>query len=651
MGKVCWDFPYLGTGNQSGGDVAAAKLFQGVGIMDSLAREVCQNSIDARNKNLDPDVPVVVKFRLVMLKKSDCPSFWDEYEEIINNSEKFWNKSILKTEKVIRFVDGLKRAIKRDEIPVLVMSDYNTMGLSLDTIHRDIPLWNSLVNSEGISLKQDDSSLGSFGVGKYAPFSYSSLSAVAYNTFAQDGSRAFQCVSRIVTSMRDYEGALVPTSSTGKYLFLENMAKWRPIYPDDGDSFANMELFNREENEYGTDVAILGFDYNDWEDDLAVAILKNYLVGIMRGKLKVIIQSEDETKYVIDCNTYENILLNQLKDKSTLNITRQNYHVLTSPDKNKNATIADSGDLSIFVKYSPDFEGVIARFRESGMFINTVASRGPHLAGVVIVNDVGQKKFSLVLHDAEPPAHNEWTRKYIDEKDTKRRNLFGNLTTKMKKEINALMDLLDTRDLGDVIDTGTGKYISLNEDDESEAQSEDAGTIHDTEIEEVRTVNGRVLYTGSSVSATSGEGEGDIYVHRNGKRKRRKRKTKNGIPGKTRKGNTPISVPGQGKLRMEMLDIRENRTFNMGGGKYRLLVNADKDYEKVEIRYYAILENGSEESVQLKHCEDSTGKEYEVKNSSVQGIMLKQGINILNVEFAEDDVMAVKPVFRMEIEK
>lgn len=651
MGRICWDFPYLGTGNQNGGDVAAAKLFQGVGIMDSLAREVCQNSIDARNKDLDPDVPVVVKFKFAMLKKSDCPSFWNEYEKIINNSGEFWNKSILKTEKVIKFVDRLQRAITREEIPVLVMSDYNTMGLSLDKTRRDIPLWNSLVNSEGISLKQDDSSLGSFGVGKYAPFSYSSLSAVAYNTFAQDGSRAFQCVSRIVTSMRDYEGTLVPTSSTGKYLYLENMANWRPISPEDGDSFANMDLFKRGENECGTDVAILGFDYIDWEDDLAIAILKNYLVGIMRGKLKVIIQSGDEVKYVIDDNTYENILLNQLKDESALNITRQNYHVLTSPDKNKNATIADTGDLSIFVKYSPDFEGVIARFRESGMFINTVASRGQHLAGVVIVNDVGTKKFSLLLHDAEPPAHNEWARKYIDEKDTTRRNAFSYLTGKMRKEINALLDLLDTRDIGDVIDTGTGRYISLSEDDDADEQSKEEGTIHDTEIEEVRTANGRVLYTGSSVSATSGEGEGEIYVHRNGKRKRKKRKTKVGIPGKTRTGQSPISVPGQGKLRMEMLDIRENRTFNLGNGKYRLLVNADKDYEKVEIKYYATLENGNEESVSLKHCEDSTGKEYEVKNSSVQGIMLKQGMNALDVEFAENDVMAVKPVFRMEIEK
>ena len=53
MGKICWDFPLLGTASVSGSNNAAITMFKGAGIMDGLAREVCQNSLDAR----DGDVP------------------------------------------------------------------------------------------------------------------------------------------------------------------------------------------------------------------------------------------------------------------------------------------------------------------------------------------------------------------------------------------------------------------------------------------------------------------------------------------------------------------------------------------------------------------------------------------------------------------
>ena len=54
MGQICWDFPLLGSGNESGSNIAAITMFNvGAGVMDSLAREVCQNSLDAKNKKLN----------------------------------------------------------------------------------------------------------------------------------------------------------------------------------------------------------------------------------------------------------------------------------------------------------------------------------------------------------------------------------------------------------------------------------------------------------------------------------------------------------------------------------------------------------------------------------------------------------------------
>ena len=49
---ICWDFPLLGSSSLRGTNDAAITMFKGSGDMDGLAREVCQNSLDARRKDL-----------------------------------------------------------------------------------------------------------------------------------------------------------------------------------------------------------------------------------------------------------------------------------------------------------------------------------------------------------------------------------------------------------------------------------------------------------------------------------------------------------------------------------------------------------------------------------------------------------------------
>jgi hypothetical protein len=129
MGKVCWDFPLLGTGNQSGNNIAAITMFKGTGIMDGLAREVCQNSLDARNKDLPADIPVKVKFELVEIEKSKYPMF-EGYKKALESSIDYWTTSPLSTPKIMEFLSNVKKALDNETIPMLVMSDYNTVGLN-----------------------------------------------------------------------------------------------------------------------------------------------------------------------------------------------------------------------------------------------------------------------------------------------------------------------------------------------------------------------------------------------------------------------------------------------------------------------------------------------------------------------------------------
>lgn len=101
------------------------------------------------------------------------------------------------------------------------------------------------------------------------------MSTVFYNTLAKDGGRAFEGVTHLVTTQKEYKGKIRPTHSSGKYLYLEDEYSGRPILPGDKCNLAEVEEFNRTET--GTDVAIFGFkteEYENWEDAVAVAVIK-----------------------------------------------------------------------------------------------------------------------------------------------------------------------------------------------------------------------------------------------------------------------------------------------------------------------------------------------------------------------------------------
>lgn len=351
MKEVCWDFPLLGTGNQSGNNIAAITMFKGSGIMDGLAREVCQNSLDAKDKSLPLDTPVKVKFELVEIEKKEY-SMFEGYQKALDSSIDYWSTSPLRTPKIMEFLGNVKKALDLEKIPVLIMSDYNTVGLNgVNAEQGEKSFWDLLVNVEGLSIKQDENSAGSFGIGKNAPFAYSALNLVFYNTLAQDGGRGFEGVARLVTTQKEYNGTFRPTQPIGKYLYLEDEYTGRPISPTDNCPLSQLDIFNR--NEIGTDVAVFGFktnEYEDWEKNIAIAIIKNFVLAILNSKLEVEIKSPKIT-YNISKSNVENLLFKDFSDEPQLKYTRQIYETLTKivePKKGENkGVISGNGKVKI----------------------------------------------------------------------------------------------------------------------------------------------------------------------------------------------------------------------------------------------------------------------------------------------------------------
>ncbi len=651
MGKVCWDFPLLGTGNQSGNNIAAITMFKGSGIMDGLAREVCQNSLDARDRNLSDDVPVKVKFELVEIRKNDFPMF-KGYQEALSNSIAYWKTSPLSTPKIMEFLQNVQTALNEDTIPMLVMSDYNTVGLNgvnakIDEGEKSF--WDLLVNTEGISIKQDDNSAGSFGIGKNAPFAYSALNLVFYNTLAQDGGRAFEGVTRLVTSQREYNGSMRRTQPIGKYLYLLDEYTGRPILPQDNCNLANIDIFNRKRT--GTDVAVVGFkkaEYENWEDLTAVAIIKNFILSIMMGKLEITIKS-DIVKYEISKEKIEELLFVKFKDHIQLKYTRQIFETITKGQLKK-TQIAEKEDLSIYTRYDDGYAQSLSRFRSTGMLINTTTEGLPHFSVVIIVNDVGKKELSKTLREAEPPQHTEWKAKNItDNRDL--HNKAARYIRSISKQIQLTLDEFEKAEITDRMDAGVGNYLPDTSENSITSEGTD-GLKTDIKINEISSFDGRVFYNSQYESAENGKGSpSQTKGGKNGKKKKRKKKTNIKIPAvKPDNGKDKGVTSGKGKIKVSTLNIKEHRTFYVAANKYHLYVNSPSVYENVYIKYYAGREDNGQDALSIKNIKIEGLPRIDVNGERIGPITLNEGKNAMYIEFESNEIMAVIPVFTVEVQ-
>ena len=80
-----WSFPSNNGGDVNGISNAGIETFQGTRIK-SLAREICQNSLDAR---VDQARPVVVEFSSFKLERDKIPGI-DSLQEAFNRGYDFW---------------------------------------------------------------------------------------------------------------------------------------------------------------------------------------------------------------------------------------------------------------------------------------------------------------------------------------------------------------------------------------------------------------------------------------------------------------------------------------------------------------------------------------------------------------------------------
>lgn len=207
----------------------------------------------------------------------------------------------------LHYLETFKSVLTSETIDMLVISDYNTTGLNNKN-------FASLIEGDAYSEKTDETSAGSKGIGKAAPFAASNLRTVFYNSKSTNDGDKFAGVINFV-SYRDDEKVSFD-GSTASY-----------ITQSRGRLFSDIEVptrFTQNRQQYGTDLYVMGLKkIENWKEKIILAVLNNFLVALQNNKLEVIV--DDETINELTLSDY----LNSIKE--TLRIGK---YVLSTDERN-----------------------------------------------------------------------------------------------------------------------------------------------------------------------------------------------------------------------------------------------------------------------------------------------------------------------------
>ncbi|MDY0266272.1 MAG: hypothetical protein RBQ94_01270 [Methanimicrococcus sp.] len=620
--NIGWRFPRLDHGSKQGFTNSGVETFRGEKLIENLAREICQNSLDAKSKIVND--PVHVVFELEHLNRQD-PVF-DGMQKHIELCERYWDKGA--DSKLKTFLKQSKNVLSKDKINAFIARDFNTTGLNGVFNSKESP-WLALVQSTGYSVK-DEGSAGSYGIGKNAPFACSALSTVFYNTLAEDGGEAFQGVFKLATHEINGE----ETQGEGYYCIFDTVP--RPIYPSDNCSLRDQLKIKREKT--GTDIIILGFDASfNWMDELIIAIIKNFFIAIHEKKLIVSIGND-----TIDSDSLFSYLVSpRFKNSKDMKETREYYETFTHPNFRYETKIlkesSESFDIELFINENPEFSKGIAKFRQTGMLIRVNKKRTvQHFAAVLIVR--GQR-LGNILRDSEPPAHDDWDSERVVDPRTKRdaRHAIYNIDRWLKEIFSELFE----RNFEESLDSGMGEYLPADSNESIH------NTIEDTDIMNIAPQ----IIDAISISPPKNKTTGDKSIGKplsgnvNADSDRSKiQKRPLPPPVKPDKGNISGVSPDTGDKKITYPQIKGQRVFSPDAGTYNIYLKSEDFHSNIYISLESIGEDGFSEDVNIISCSDDImNLPYPFKGSKLGPINLDANVpKNIKIEIDTDEKLCLK---------
>lgn len=590
-----WKFPGNGNGQIRGFSDAGIETYGG-NELQALARETCQNSLDAIREN---ETEVRVEFERHYINASEVPGY-DDYANILKNCQIYWSMS--KSEKAIAYLKTAVKAIRENKVYVLRISDYNTTGL-LGPYDDRFDGWNALTKIDGGATKSGDKA-GSFGIGKNAPFCNSYYRLVFYRTLNDEGEKAAQGISRLLSFPEDRNNVMnTMTTGIGYY---GNSTNNRPVV-----AIPQLDSLS-ERKEKGTDVFVYGFNGigSGWIDDMCVEILENFMMSIYNGKLSVKIQS-----FHLNSNTlgaYMEKYRSKLKQAYCfyLALARVNDVVERIKDFHGLGTLK----LRVLVDQNEKLNRKIVITRTSGMKLFTLGniSRAISFSGIL---EMQGDKLNEYFREMETPAHDKWlptrhhnpvqAKEYFDELKEWIREIVLSLGEYSSEEE------IEVEGLSGVLQNESELAHKKSEDDKKETLNNNLGTIKVTpRISQEKTAKG--LFFGSDGIGQSKTSDVTGNVDPAGKepttrtlggtRSRTKREPHVGLPNPG--GNDTVHKSSGGEKNCPLENVRIVKTSN---NSYRVSFSIPHNILSGHAEILAIGENGKSSRLRILSADALSG--------------------------------------------
>lgn len=425
--NLTWEFPEEPEGTKGYGFKDAGIAHFSANRDSALFRECLQNSLDASADEKN-GVLVAIEMKELSAKLIGAESLAKTIDQ--SNKSKYNSgdgRSL--------FLEAKKLLLKKT-IPTLSLTDVHTFGAPDASKDEDrVSTWEAMTNSVGHSVKPNRGVgiLGSFGLGKHAPFAATPLQTVLYSTCYEntnnDGGQSKRFIGRsILVTYFDENG--IQHSRDG---YLGD--RYNPLKNQDIPDLFQM-------NTPGTRVWIPGYraeineDGQTWEDRALNAAVDNFFFAIVHGKLELLI-GED---LAVDKNSlnpdgeYWHRVVNE-KTKSYIKVAAQ--------EPVAKQYIQEMGDIELRIEVGKIGEKqdkrALALVRHPGLMLTDMAQNlGPANPTIprnwhpftAVVTCVPREK-DWVLQECEPPSHDHLSVAQIPETNLERR----------KKAISALKEL------------------------------------------------------------------------------------------------------------------------------------------------------------------------------------------------------------------
>ncbi|MDE7263605.1 MAG: hypothetical protein K2N64_02970 [Anaeroplasmataceae bacterium] len=442
-----WRFPGNGYTQDQGLDTSDMETFKKDPIA-SLARELCQNSIDARKKTAKG--PVRVEFKSFSIQRNQIPQV-DSIEKQILACKDTWTTN----KKISDQLEVMLNQIQKEEISCLRISDFNTKGL-VGVSGGDNTPWHYMIHGSGLSNKSSTSG-GSKGIGKFATFVTSQFNTVFYSTITEEKEKGYQGICKLCSARQ--EGTTEKTIGIGYY---GSSIQNEPI----GGEF-NLDKEYKRSGKTGTDIFILGFkNPAGWKADIISKILESFISAIVFEDLEVVVDEHIINKENLKNIVYDENLINKSSRKSIIS-----QYLLLTDEEHRYEDSIDFKELGKAKLFLMEFDSENEHLATNGcvmiryplMKIRDIdkITTLPCSAMCIIENNT----LNSILRNVENPQHTNWEFNRIE--DDKERAEVRSIYKKLLDEIRKLiMEHLATSDSFQTDVVGAGNFIPGSESSE-----------------------------------------------------------------------------------------------------------------------------------------------------------------------------------------